>query len=108
MLALFAGFSLTAGASHAQPAPDRACGGLAGLACPKGDYCRIAPPQAPDKMGVCRPRPQICAMNYAPVCGVNHRTYSNACMAAAAGVNVAHAGKCEIEAPGREAGTPRP
>jgi hypothetical protein len=98
-LALAASVTIAAAPVRAQPAGpvERACGGFAGLKCPMGEYCRIPPPQFPDKSGVCRPRPQICTQQYDPVCGVNHRTYGNACMAAAAGVSVAHAGRCEID-----------
>ncbi|WP_299110772.1 Kazal-type serine protease inhibitor domain-containing protein [uncultured Bradyrhizobium sp.] len=86
--------------------PARSCGGVAGLTCPAGQYCSISPPQHPDKMGVCRPKPEICNMLYQPVCGVNHHTYPNACSAAAAGINVTHAGKCELEMEPRKADTP--
>jgi hypothetical protein len=100
-LALVAGLAVAAGAALSQPAParERACGGVAAQRCPPREYCYIAPPQHPDKAGVCRPRPEVCTQDFNPVCGVNHKTFGNACMAAAAGINVAHVGKCEIEAP---------
>ncbi len=74
------------------------CGGLQGLACGAGAYCSYAPAArcgAADQTGICRPVPEVCTMEYAPVCGCNHETYANACQAAAAGVSVASQGACQ-------------
>lgn len=38
--------------------------------------------------------PCVCTLQYDPVCGVNGQTYSNACFAACAGVEVASLGEC--------------
>lgn len=73
------------------------CGGFAGISCkddewcdyPEGIACGIA-----DQFGTCRPRPEVCVQVYLPVCGCDGKTYGNACQAAAAGLDVAHAGEC--------------
>ena len=53
--------------------------------------------------GTCAPKPDACAQMMDEVCGCDDKTYSNACMAAQAGVSVVMKGACtkqpEITAP---------
>ncbi len=62
-------------------------------ACPAGTYCAKSAGDC-DGVGQCEPTPDHCLLVYEPVCGCDGNTYSNACWAAAGGVNVAHAGPC--------------
>lgn len=73
------------------------CGGRAGNPCTATQFCDF-PDTAmcgyADATGVCRVRPELCTTEYAPVCGCNATTYSNACAAQLAGVDVLHDGGC--------------
>lgn len=62
--------------------------------CGDGYYCYRIMGDC-DGTGVCTLRPKVCPMIWYPVCGCDDNTYSNACTAAAAGVNVKHLGQCE-------------
>jgi hypothetical protein len=78
----------------------RSCGSRGQEACGRNEFCNF-PESAQcgsfDAPGTCTPIPRACTKEYAPVCGCDDQTYSNACTAAAAGVSVLHKGECEPE-----------
>jgi len=45
--------------------------------------------------GSCKPIPDLCTMEFAPVCGCDGKTYATACVAGRGGVSVAKTGACE-------------
>ena len=84
--------------SRAPVAEGGMCGGFAGFQCQDGLSCQMQPGQCrtvADASGVCRKKPQMCTMIYAPVCGCDGKTYASACTAAAKGVSVATQGECK-------------
>lgn len=88
---------LPAAANDGKQAGGAACGALAGLPCAMDQWCDF--PQesrcgANDRQGTCKPRPDMCAQIFKPVCGCDGKTYSNACMATHAGTDVARDGAC--------------
>lgn len=74
---------------------DRPCTS-AGEICDDDEFCLFATGQCdnPGASGVCTERPQVCTEEFAPVCGCDDVTYSNACNAFAAGTSVLTVGPC--------------
>lgn len=73
-----------------------ACGTPSGtLSCAAGFECRESTCMEVESC--------VCPANYAPVCSTSGRTYSNACAASCANVEIAHDGACGI--PGDTCGT---
>lgn len=86
------------------PTPDPApvaCGGWLGDTCESDEFCLYEEGQTcgwADASGECATPPDACYQVYAPVCGCDGETYSNDCVAHAAGTSVLHTGACDCEA----------
>lgn len=72
------------------------CGGFSGMLCADDEYCDYPNDVcgAADGQGVCRPRPEGCDLNYAPVCACDGMVYGNDCGANGAGFDVSDLGGC--------------
>jgi hypothetical protein len=82
------------------PSGPQACGSRGLSPCYSGEFCNFpdtADCGRADRPGVCKPVPELCTQEFAPVCGCDGQTYGNACSAHAAGVSVDFEGPCEPE-----------
>jgi len=97
------GVASAADGSTAAPSAGKMCGGIAGIRCPEKQYCAFAIEArcgAGDMAGVCKPIPELCTMEYAPVCGCDGKTYGSTCVAARGGISILKHGACEAAASG--------
>lgn len=77
-----------------------------GSMCAATEYCDYSTPFACGGPGTCVARPEICIGLFAPVCGCDGATYSNSCVAAAAGTDYASDGECGAPPDCRTTGCP--
>ena len=79
----------------AEPVEGKVCGGIAGIPCGEGEFCKLPAGRCCcDFFGVCTPIPTVCPDVWNPVCGCDEATYPNECEADAARVSIAYYGEC--------------
>jgi hypothetical protein len=75
---------------------ETACGGDSSVQCAADEFCKKDEGAcAANAQGTCAPLPPNCPATLTPVCGCDGETYSNSCLADAAGVTVDHDGPCQ-------------
>jgi len=101
LVAIFLGLAPLVYADSGKPndfptATSETCGGPEKKICPSQTYCEF-PEGSCGKdasFGKCNPMPEICSMEFAPICGCDEKTYGNRCMAKSKGISIAHEGDC--------------
>ena len=85
----------TSGQTEGEQGNQEVCGGIQGIGCGEDQYCNLGIGNCCcDFQGTCEEQPEMCTMNYDPVCGCDGTTYGNACQAAAAGISIDREGEC--------------
>jgi hypothetical protein len=89
-----------AGGAEAPASPVGTC--TTNQQCAEGEFCAKLFGSCGES-GKCEARPKDCSEHghsiVKPVCGCDDKTYDNFCLAAAAGSNVKHEGKCASPTP---------
>lgn len=79
----------------AHPVSVDLCGGIAGIPCDEGAFCKLPVGACScDHFGICQPIPGACPTIVDPVCGCDGVTYPNECEADRASANIRHRGPC--------------
>jgi hypothetical protein len=76
----------------------KGCGGRGSSSCNVGQFCQWQPKDicgAADAGGLCQYKPDFCPQVFKQVCGCDGISYSNACVAAHAGMSVVSDGPCK-------------
>ena len=75
----------------------RIAGGVENI-CVAGEFCRRTIKDlcgAADAPGICSPIPELCTMEYVPVCGCDGKTYGNECIANSNSISASYLGECK-------------
>jgi hypothetical protein len=72
---------------------DATCGTDDSSSCSDGEYCHREPGSC-NGPGVCKDPPEVCTMDYTPVCGCDGKTHSNRCAVGWKRTSVAFEGEC--------------